>query len=256
MFINDTKWLIVFLGVVMALGPISSGVSLADEWKLPPLEPGYRYGNIILDRTSTKNKVKPAVFSHWIHRRKFSCRVCHSELGFVMKAGVTPITEAGNQQGKFCGSCHNGAISFKLEKNCERCHNGNIDYSRKRFAELNDLPKSGFADVINWVKAEDDKLIKPAAWLKTKSEDMPFTKEFVLRAEWNFVPPSVFSHKIHTQYLDCNNCHPDTFNIQKKGTKDFTMSAMLGGEFCGSCHLNVAFPLHDCKRCHPGMTMW
>jgi c(7)-type cytochrome triheme protein len=34
------------------------------------------------------------------------------------------------------------------------------------------------------------------------------------------------------------------------------MTAMLKGEYCGACHLTVAFPLHNCKRCHPGMTMW
>ena len=31
------------------------------------------------------------------------------------------------------------------------------------------------------------------------------------------------------------------------------MSAILNGEFCGVCHLTVAFPMDDCQRCHPGM---
>ena len=28
------------------------------------------------------------------------------------------------------------------------------------------------------------------------------------------------------------------------------MSRILKREFCGVCHLTVAFPMDDCKRCH------
>ena len=31
------------------------------------------------------------------------------------------------------------------------------------------------------------------------------------------------------------------------------MKYILEGKFCGVCHLNVAFPLDDCQRCHPDM---
>jgi c(7)-type cytochrome triheme protein len=52
------------------------------------------------------------------------------------------------------------------------------------------------------------------------------------------------------QWLDCNNCHPDNFNIKKKTTKHFSMERILKREFCGVCHLTVAFPMDDCKRCY------
>jgi hypothetical protein len=29
------------------------------------------------------------------------------------------------------------------------------------------------------------------------------------------------------------------------------MARILKREFCGVCHLTVAFPMNDCKRCHP-----
>jgi c(7)-type cytochrome triheme protein len=234
-----------------------SGLLMAAEWQLPELVPAYRYGNILMDRVASKKKVKPVSFSHWNHRRHFACRVCHTELGFTMKAGSSPITEAAIRKGEFCGACHNGAIAFKVEEgNCERCHNGNIDSIRSKFITLAGLPRSGFADVIDWVKAEDEGKIKPRAWLASKSRDIPFDREFRLKAEWNMVPPAVFSHKTHTRQLDCSSCHPELFSPRKKGTSEFTMKAMLKGEFCGACHLSVAFPLHNCKRCHPGMTMW
>lgn len=31
------------------------------------------------------------------------------------------------------------------------------------------------------------------------------------------------------------------------------MNNILKGEFCGVCHLSVAFPVNDCARCHPGL---
>jgi hypothetical protein len=34
------------------------------------------------------------------------------------------------------------------------------------------------------------------------------------------------------------------------------MKMNLAGEFCGVCHMTVAFPMNDCKRCHPAMKEW
>jgi len=28
----------------------------------------------------------------------------------------------------------------------------------------------------------------------------------------------------------------------------------MNDEYCGTCHTNVAFPMADCARCHPGMS--
>ena len=64
-----------------------------------------------------------------------------------------------------------------------------------------------------------------------------------------------FSHKRHVKAdVDCANCHPDIFNIEKKTTKSFAMKYILDKKFCGVCHLKVAFPLDDCKGCHPAMS--
>ena len=61
----------------------------------------------------------------------------------------------------------------------------------------------------------------------------------------------MFPHWEHVQMLDCSNCHPEIFNLKKKTTKHFSMDNILKGKFCGACHLNVAFPMDPCKRCHP-----
>lgn len=228
------------------------------HWTLPPVAPPAEYGNILINRTSEKNGVKPVTFSHWIHRQEATCRVCHFELEFNMKVNTTEITEKTNKAGLHCGaaSCHDGKAVFGHEKpHCEKCHNGNISYGKEKFAEVAArLPKSEYGNKIDWARARNKRLIIPAHFLTVKpSKDVKFTSTLKLDAEWTNIPPAVFPHKSHIKWLDCNNCHPDIFNIKKKTTKHFEMQRLLKGEFCGVCHLNVAFPLQDCASCHPGM---
>jgi hypothetical protein len=70
--------LVLFL-TVAAAGPAAA------QWELPANLPPEEYGTLLIDRTSTQNKVAPAVFSHFVHRRKHTCRVCHFELEFNFK---------------------------------------------------------------------------------------------------------------------------------------------------------------------------
>lgn len=224
-------------------------------FKLPKVLPREVYGNIMINRTSTKNGMKPVVFSHWQHRTKYTCRVCHSELEFNMKTNTTEIREVANRQGKFCGACHNGKISFKPNGNCDKCHSGDIDYKSENYAEFakKNFPRTSFGDGINWVEALKTGVIKPKNFLRTESGDIPFDKNLTLEAGWSGISPAVFSHKIHLQWLECSNCHPDIFNIKKRTTSHFSMDYIINGQFCGACHLTVAFPINDCKRCHPGI---
>ncbi len=246
---------IFFLGGLVFLAAPSG--SQGQPWPLPPLPPADQYGNILINRTSEKNGVKPATFSHWIHRRKHTCRVCHFELEFNMKTNTTEITEAANRSGRFCGAggCHDGKAAFGHDKpDCEKCHNGDRGYGKEKFSELAAFPRAKFGNGINWVKALKEGRISPLNHLSVKPpDDISFHKTLVLEAEWSGIPPAVFPHAAHTQWLDCNNCHPDIFNIKKKTTKHFLMTRILAGEFCGVCHLAVAFPMNDCKRCHPKM---
>jgi c(7)-type cytochrome triheme protein len=36
----------------------------------------------------------------------------------------------------------------------------------------------------------------------------------------------------------------------KKGTTKYSMVDIFEGKYCGVCHVNVAFPMTDCQRCH------
>lgn len=227
-------------------------------WNFPPAPPAYEYGNLLISRTSEKNGVKAVTFSHWVHRQRHTCRVCHFELEFNMKANTTEITEKTNRAGLHCGAptCHDGKSVFGHEEpHCKKCHNGDKAYGKEKFAELSSrLPESNSGNMINWSAALRKGLISPVHYISLKPKtDMNFKEKLTLEAEWSNVPPAVFPHKPHIQWLDCNNCHPDIFNIKKKTTKHFAMARILKGEFCGVCHLNVAFPMSNCKPCHPGM---
>jgi c(7)-type cytochrome triheme protein len=81
------------------------------------------YGDVVLNRRAEANGVRPVVFPHWFHRNRFRCKVCHSELGFTMRAGANDVKMDDITQGKFCGMCHNGTVAWGPER-CDLCHSG------------------------------------------------------------------------------------------------------------------------------------
>ncbi len=244
----DRAFLFACIAVVLFAAPVSAE-SLFD---LPPLPPPEEFGNVLINRKS-----EGAVFSHWMHRQKFTCRVCHFELEFNMQVNSTEISEAAMKAGRYCGAagCHDGKASFGLEKStCGKCHTTDRGQGREKFSkQLSKLPKAKYGNGVDWAQAVNKGLIKPANYLSVKPPaEIAVIKPLVLEAEWAGIPPAIFSHKMHTRWLDCNNCHPDIFNIKLKTTKHFEMKRILDREFCGVCHLTVAFPMDDCKRCHSG----
>lgn len=229
--------------------------------KLPFLPPPENYGDILITRTTQETDVGPVYFSHWVHRVKYTCRVCHYELEFSMRTNDTPITcNKGHVDGRYCSACHDGKIAFAPrdadgEKNCERCHTTFWGGERRKFEELKDkLPAGRFGNEIDWSAALNEGFISPSQSLSGDTMEMSnINRTLSLSAEMSGISPAVFPHKTHEQWLDCSNCHPELFNIKKKSTQSLKMVNMLKGESCGVCHLLVAFPLDDCRKCHPKM---
>ena len=81
------------------------------------------YADVVLNRRSEKEGVRPVIFPHWFHRIRFRCKVCHNELGFVMRAGANDVRMADIANGKFCGMCHDGGIAWGADR-CDLCHSG------------------------------------------------------------------------------------------------------------------------------------
>jgi len=84
---------------------------------------GAEYGDVVLNRRSDANGIRPVVFPHWFHRIRFQCKVCHSELGFRMRAGSNDVMMSDIINGKFCGMCHNNDIAWGADR-CDLCHSG------------------------------------------------------------------------------------------------------------------------------------
>jgi len=104
-----------------------SVILLFSAWSCPApvVAQGKVLGDVLFVRkTKGDEEFPPAVFSHWKHRVKFKCFVCHSkEVGFDMKADSNPVTMAAINDGKYCGACHTGTIAFGVSfETCARCH--------------------------------------------------------------------------------------------------------------------------------------
>lgn len=81
------------------------------------------YADVVLNKRSEKEGVRPVIFPHWFHRIRFRCKVCHDELGFKMRAGANDVRMVDIANGKFCGMCHNGQVAWGAER-CDLCHSG------------------------------------------------------------------------------------------------------------------------------------
>lgn len=237
-------------------------------FKKRPLPP--EYGRVVINNYSEKEGLAPVVFDHWLHRINFTCRVCHVDVGFAMKAGATGIRAADNANGYYCGTCHNGKMPFKdrkvfesctvkgvfsADKRCDRCHSfGKVVKKEYDFYVLTaGFPKERFGNGINWEKAEEDGYIKPVSHLESispKKAALKVQKDFVLTPKVEGMPDIIFSHKKHTVWNGCEVCHPEIFVGVKKGLTKYSMQEIFEGKYCGVCHKTVAFPLLDCQRCH------
>ena len=254
---------VYYLGFIFLL-VITGGVAAKDPvwWKLPALPSPEVYGNILIDRASTDAGVKPVTFSHWSHRLKYTCRVCHYEIEFNMMVNTTMITEEANKYGRFCGECHDGETAFgHTKENCDKCHNGEIGYGREKFGMLSILPGAPNGNGVDWVEALENGSISPKSYLREDYKGITFERAISIESPWAGISPVIFAHDIHGQWLDCSNCHPEIFGIKEESTEDLSMERILNYDFCGVCHGRVSFPPNNnCKKCHikmkhPGKAM-
>jgi len=259
------KAVILFLIFLLSTGLVSAQTGVKKRRALP-----YEYGNVVIGNYSEKAGLAPVEFNHWLHRGIYTCRLCHVDIAFAMKAGATNIKAIDNAKGYYCGACHNGklmynqkpvfetcALNYSQEdaKRCERCHsvgrNVRKEYDFNVFTGK--FPKERFGNGINWEKAESDGFIKLTDYLEgvsIKRKTMKVQKDFTLNPKVEGMPDIVFSHAKHTVWNGCEVCHPEIFVGVKKGATKYSMVEIYDGKYCGVCHLKVAFPVLDCQRCH------
>lgn len=226
--------------------------------------PPHQYGQVVLDFGTRKAGVAAVAFDHWRHRARFTCRLCHVDVGFAMERGATHISAATNRDGFHCGACHNGKTEFEgkaifaacsgaptLEASCRRCHGGGVEKSRDEHAAL-PLPRGSFGEV-DWEQAEAQGKVRPLDALPGVSiprRALKMDKDVHLEARAGWMTDVKFSHKKHAIWNGCEVCHPEIFPSTKAGPVKFTMFQIAEGQACGACHGKVAFPLAYCDRCH------
>ena len=247
----------VILGVCASVG---LAATYGTKKRMPRPE---EFGNVVINNYSEKNNIAPVVFKHWLHRTKFTCRVCHVDLGFAMEAGGSDIKEADNKNKLYCGSCHNGTIAFGATtrekvvsevQNCDRCHSLGKDVkNQKNFNEfVKDFPQARLGNRVDWLKAAEKGLFKlkdEVEGISIKRQAIPNPKDFDIKSTILGMPDIIFSHKVHTELNGCELCHPEIFG-SKKGVTKYTMQDIYAGKYCGACHDKVAFPFYDCQLCH------
>ncbi len=256
---ETARWALVIVLVLLGVS-----VVLADMWggvkkrALP-----HEYGNVIISNYSEKKDIAPVMFNHWLHRAKYTCRLCHVDVGFAMEANGTKITESDNKKGFYCGACHNGKEAFgpvnknmlgQTVKNCDRCHSVGKDaaFERDFYKFTAKFPRGRFGNGIDWEEAENGGYIKVQDYLEgvsIKRKQLNLPPDTEVKTKEQGMPDIIFSHKKHAVWSGCELCHPDIFDVRKGGTK-YGMSDIFQGKYCGLCHGKVAFPNSDCQRCH------
>ena len=237
----------------------------------PPPEQPSEYGKVVIGKASSAAGPGPVVFDHWLHRTKFTCRLCHVDIGFAMQGNATGITATTNREGFHCGACHDGKrlIEGKVvfascsndssSDNCSRCHSlgkkGVRKYTYQTFT--GNLPKGYYG--IDWTAAENQRKIKPIDFLEgisVKRTPIQTRPDFSIKATMPWVHPIIFSHEAHAIWNGCELCHPEIFPTALKETVRVSMFLNIEGRYCGACHGKVAYPLNNCSYCHPRGPLW
>ena len=113
---------------------------------------------------------------------------------------------------------------------------------------LSQLPPDSAGNKVDWVKALAGGYITPRTTLLENTPVATLDADIIMNPKGS-TPLVRFPHLVHTQWLDCENCHDKIFK-SKIGATPVTMKAILEGEYCGVCHGAVSFPLTECNRCH------
>jgi len=233
-----------------------------------------QFGNVMLNKYVTPNN-GPVVFEHWLHRSKFTCRVCHVDIGFGMQANATGIDAKTNAQGFYCGACHDGKRQFagvtvfracvpdgvaNTDGTCARCHiskKTKYKYSYGQFTAK--LPKARYG--VDWMAAEKSELVKPidiVEGVSVPKERIKNRADLAIRPNVEWFTGIHFSHGLHSKWNGCELCHPEIFPTQKSGSGpgNITMYQIAKGRYCGACHVKVAFPINGCNQCHAKGPNW
>jgi c(7)-type cytochrome triheme protein len=134
-----------------------------------------------------------------------------------------------------------------------------LHYSHEDFVRLLATLPRDEENKVDWERAVDEGLIAPSASIDDSDvEEQIMDLRVVIRFNDMLIKDVVFSHEVHTFWLNCESCHPKVF-IPEVAANRMTMKEIRDGKYCGLCHGAVAFPTDvidapnfraNCLRCH------
>lgn len=134
-----------------------------------------------------------------------------------------------------------------------------LHYSHEDFVHLFESLPRDEDNKVDWERAIDEGLIAPQASAgDAEVDEVIMDLRVVIVFNDMLIRNVVFSHEVHTYWLDCKSCHPKLF-IPKVAANEMTMKEIREGKYCGHCHGIVAFPTNivdapnfraNCLRCH------
>jgi c(7)-type cytochrome triheme protein len=203
--VNGKQWTAVAL--VLICTPLLIAQTFGVRKRMPRPE---EFGNVTMTSTSESGEQPAAVFKHWVHRAKYTCRLCHVDLGFAMIGNETGVTARDNAEGIYCGACHDGQLAFEAcprpgeavdanESECARCHSDGLDKGpRIDFYDfVEGFPKARFGNRVDWMVAEDMglfELVDSLPGISIPRAPLINTAEQELDAKVYQMPDIVFSH--------------------------------------------------------------
>jgi len=260
------KWFVLGVAALFVCGQ-----SLAQGGVKKTRPQRHDFGKVVIHNFSESARMSPVTFNHWQHRSKYTCRLCHVDIGFAMSANATGIKAADNVNGEYCGTCHNGKSSYAGTRifssctqstdpadraTCTRCHTtADNAGAPQEFAQFSaNFPKKRFGNGIDWIESESMGLIKLVDSLDGVANRNKIFKnpaDAVISPHTLGMPDIIFSHDKHGVWNGCALCHPDVFpSVQKNQSTPYSMNEIFDGKYCGACHGKVAFPMIECQRCH------
>ena len=134
-----------------------------------------------------------------------------------------------------------------------------MHYSHEGFTHIYESLPRDEENKVDWERATREGLINPLASIEANSGE-EFIMDFKVVIKFNdmLIKDVVFSHAVHTYWLNCNSCHPRVFKPEIAANR-MTMKEIREGKYCGLCHGMVAFPTNvidapnfraNCLRCH------
>lgn len=208
-------------------------------------------------------------FKHSKHLEMYTCTDCHNSL-FKTDKTNQHVTMLQMEQGKSCGSCHDGKGAFSVKGDCVKCH------------QIGDIPMVGGSMFSHGAHLEmsyacsecHNKIFVPGPnRVRHSMLNMETGKScgachngktaFSVKGDCQKCHKNVnlirfkafdakFSHGEHLKMFKCNDCHSAIFIGGSRSIR-YTMPQMDKGKSCGACHDGkTAFSVNgSCDKCHP-----